>query len=116
MNERRSLSNYDAIIKDRRMAMGETTEIVAIACEVDVLNAEERVEYYELKTQAHAGKIEEKYLCRGIYNCSDITEHRQLVAAVARELYVSESLLKDFHLDILRGMRSLQTGEWLLCL
>lgn len=100
-------------IDERKLMLQEQVPGRIYPCNVDYLNLDERAVYYRLQEEINKGVVGSEMLRIGVYSQDDLVEHQQLVAKIANDLNVCVSLLRNFHLDVLRGMRGLQTGSWL---
>lgn len=100
-------------VEERKSILQEQALGRIYPCNSDYLNLAERAVYYRLQEQINKGVVGSETLRIGVYSEDDLVEHQLLVRKIANDLNVCASLLSDFHLDVLRGMRSLQTGSWL---
>lgn len=108
-----ALSSFRSLIKERSSAMSVRFPQIKYPCEGDHLFPKERCEYLLLMQELHAGVVGSERLRRGIYSSDDQQVYDEHVNWLAVRLRVCPSILTEFHLDVLKGMRSLQTGSWL---
>lgn len=108
-----ALSRYRSLIEERSIAMKEHYPHINLPCETDHLFPKERLEFSRLMQELHAGVVGAERLRRGIYSVDDQRVYDEHIQWLSLQLKVDSVILAEFHLDVLKGMRSLQTGSWL---
>lgn len=101
-----TLEDLDVLISSRRAKDNR------LPCDADYLNSmSQKADFYRLKTVVASSTAEESGL--GVFSDADRQERSNLLVEIPKRIHVEKGMLEVFHLDVLRGMKSLLTGEWL---
>lgn len=107
------ISRLRSLIERRSSEMKLQSPHIKYPCETDHLFPKERHEFSRLMQELHAGVVGGERLRRGIYSDDDQQVYEEHIQWLSARLNVDALILAEFHLDVLKGMRSLQTGSWL---